>query len=549
MIKFKISDYLFYLQDIPALFVVVATVCIASGFAAAFPRFAHRLGERLVAFKASTRIIGFAATLVTATCLAGAIVAFEGTPLSRDETFVDFDAATWLAGSPVARVAPEWRLLLPSLVPVFLQAPPDASYILSSYLPVNALLHVPFAAAGLPELAAALLAGVAAAATFFAARAYLPGAQIAPWAAALLLATSPQFLMTGMTRYAMTAHLALNMLWLLAACRPGALGWVAAAFISFLATGLHQPLFHPIFALPFVLHWAFAGERRKAAVLGLGVLISVLIWRSYFGAMQAWFGPGDAAAPAVAGAALMPGFWERAKGYFDVAGAERGHFVFGIFRFFVWQNPWMWLLAACVGRAALHSRQAALWAGAVAMAGIAALLMPYQGHGWGYRYLHGHLGALAILAGAGAERLANAASLRARVVFAMVLPVSLVSVAVLMPVLLVGATFWNAPYAAAVRQIAASQAGVVVVDHFGVPFGSDLVRNDPLLRTRPIVLDAYSVSGPAAAQLCGLGLELAVFRASDEVGTLPHGRAMLPRMPAADPDYWRGLGCKVREGG
>jgi hypothetical protein len=29
------------------------------------------------------------------------------------------------------------------------------------------------------------------------------------------------------------------------------------------------------------------------------------------------------------------------------------------------------------------------------------ILLPYQGHGWGYRYLHGLIGSLSLLAGYG----------------------------------------------------------------------------------------------------------------------------------------------------
>ena len=56
-----------------------------------------------------------------------------------------------------------------------------------------------------------------------------------------------------MTAYAMPAHLCFNLLWLrlfLADRRRADLGAIAVGFI---ATGLHQPLFHPMFVAPFML--------------------------------------------------------------------------------------------------------------------------------------------------------------------------------------------------------------------------------------------------------------------------------------------------------
>ncbi len=57
-------------------------------------------------------------------------------------------------------------------------------------------------------------------------------------------------------------------------------------------------------------------------------------------------------------------------------------------------------------------------------------VLPFQGHGWGYRYLHGQLGNLALLATYGWFRIADRKSGEWRAVFAVVLAFS---VAVLLP--------------------------------------------------------------------------------------------------------------------
>ena len=72
-------------------------------------------------------------------------------------------------------------------------------------------------------------------------------------------------------------------------------------------------------------------------------------------------------------------------------------------RFIVWQNPLLPPLAALSWRALAQDRRYAreLLAGVLLTFALMCLLMPYQGHGWGYRYLHGLIGNLALLAGFG----------------------------------------------------------------------------------------------------------------------------------------------------
>ena len=86
----------------------------------------------------------------------------------------------------------------------------------------------------------------------------------------LLLATSAQLLTMAMTPYAMTAHLAFNLLWLwcfLRTDRRGDLGALAAGFV---ATGLHQIVFHPVFVAPFIAELLLAGRWRRAGYFIIG---------------------------------------------------------------------------------------------------------------------------------------------------------------------------------------------------------------------------------------------------------------------------------------
>ena len=74
-----------------------------------------------------------------------------------------------------------------------------------------------------------------------------------------------------------------------------------------------------------------------------------------------------------------------------------------LLRFLAWQSPLV-IPLALVGLFAGRSRNATivdLAAGIVLTLGVVLVLMPFQGHGWGYRYLHGFLGSLSLIAAQG----------------------------------------------------------------------------------------------------------------------------------------------------
>ena len=127
------------------------------------------------------------------------------------------------------------------------------------------------------------------------------------------------------------------------------------------------------------------------------------------------------------------------------------------------------------------------------------VLLPYQGHGWGYRYLHGFIGSAALLAALGWSRLAGSESRPAQAVF---LACAAVSLLVLLPIRAWQAHAFAHPYAAAHRIIERAPADVVLVEDVDVEFGVDLVRNDPFLRNRPVVLHLPSLSEEQVREVC-----------------------------------------------
>jgi len=128
--------------------------------------------------------------------------------------------------------------------------------------------------------------------------------------------------------------------------------------------------------------------------------------------------------------------------------------------------------------------------------------MPYQGHGWGYRYLHGFLGSLCLLAAMSWMRLAEGgqvAPAQRRAVFAGALAVSL---AIILPVRGVQAHAFEHPYSTGMQRIQASTAEVAMIDDYSLWFGIDFVRNRPFLDNRPIVLAANVLKGDQMPTQC-----------------------------------------------
>jgi hypothetical protein len=142
-----------------------------------------------------------------------------------------------------------------------------------------------------------------------------------------------------------------------------------------------------------------------------------------------------------------------------------------------------------------------LAAGCVLTLGSMFVLLAYQGHGWGYRYIHGLLGNFALLAGYGwlqaIQRGDNLAQGRKGLAIA-----TLVTVTVMLPWQLRHAVSFMEPYRAAVDQIKGMPADIVLVDARGMQFGGDLVRNEPDLTNSPKILDYASLSRDQVSELC-----------------------------------------------
>ena len=125
--------------------------------------------------------------------------------------------------------------------------------LVSSYLPVNALLRLGFSKLANPVWFNPFLALAGGAALLDIARRTFGRQDRACWVVLLVYVLSAQMLVNAMTPFSVTGHMAVNLIWLAAFLRGGKLGHSAAIVTGFVAVGLHQLVFHPVFVAPFLL--------------------------------------------------------------------------------------------------------------------------------------------------------------------------------------------------------------------------------------------------------------------------------------------------------
>lgn len=488
-----LAEYFFRTQDAPWI-AAIAALLVACAFL--------RFPATFAAPKADARVmaLGLAAAVFACGALGSSLV-FDHHHLSRDEVMAEFDAMTFRAGHFIAPVDPEWRSFAKALAPRFMLPVADGLGFSSQYLPGNALLRALVGSFGDSDLTSPLLAALSVIATFGVARRLWPGRRDVAIIAPLLVATSSQVLVTSMTSYAMSAHLALNLLWLWLFLRGDRVGHAGAILVGALACGLHQVVFHPLFVAPFIYR-LWRENRRLAAVYGVSYALICLFWMNYF---QLILNLEGMAAESASGAGLLD-FAKRAV--HEILFGEKNVLaimLMNLLRFVSWQNPFLLPLALLAYRQIRNGTGIAreLAAGLALTLYAMTIILSYQGHGWGYRYLHGLIGSMALLAAYGWVSLteeasaAEAASSRSAFAISCAFAVGL-----LFPARAWQAHDFVAPYAKARIAIERAGADVVLLDKSDLLFGEDLVRNDPFLRNKPKVLDLTYIDEAGLAALC-----------------------------------------------
>lgn len=486
------TPILFYRQDL----VVLPLVCLAIMFCVP--------GRPLRSWRPATHgrcgaWLALAAAALFGLCCWGHRGVFWGIDFSRDEQMAVFDAAVFRSGHLAAAIPAAWRGIAPALNLLFILPIGDHAAWVSSYLPVNAALRALVATVADPTVTSPLLVVVGLLALAAIGRRLWPDSPGSRWAAVLCYLSSSQIVIMGMTAYAMSAHLAFNCVWLLLFLRGDRIGLVGTLVVGLVATGVHQPLFHPLFALPFVIDLARQRRWRRLGVYGVGYALICGFWLAW----PVWISGLAGAVPT--GNAPEGIDYATRLGLIvaQIGGDAVWTMAVNLIRFVTWQHllllPLL-LLGIASGWRARPSEEPALVRplaiGLVLPILVMGILLPWQGHGWGYRYLHQVLGNACLLAGYGWRR-AEAAGYDLRRIMGLTTGLSLL---LLLPFhgwmvrTMVGS---QAAPELAIRRLSAD---VAIIDT--APFGTDLVINAPDLGNRPIRLLGAALRPADIARLC-----------------------------------------------
>jgi len=131
--------------------------------------------------------------------------------LSRDEQMADFDATIFAHGKLFWPLPKFWQIHAPALNQIFMLPIGNHEDWISAYLPINSLMRMVAAFLVPPSLTSPILVAVGAVSLWRIARRLWPNSP-STWAVALILyAGSAQIIINGMTAYAMSGHLALDL--------------------------------------------------------------------------------------------------------------------------------------------------------------------------------------------------------------------------------------------------------------------------------------------------------------------------------------------------
>ena len=453
-------------------------------------------------------IVGTLAVVVLGFVGAGTYLIHHAHGLVSDEYMGELQANIFRSGRLLAHYPEEWTEFIRAMFTQYLMNNSEHQLLGSGYRPGYAAIRALFDLVSLGQLANAALTALSIILVASIARKLWPDRRDAVVLAAVLLATCPQVLFTGMTGFAWPAHLCLNLLWLRLFLRDDRPGHGLAALVGFAAVGLHQINPHPFFVLPFMVSLLFARRWSLACFYASTYTAALAVW-IFWPDIAIHLSADEAAAATPAGLSSGPaaGVGYVAQGLALISPEQ----VFGLplvainfLRLLAWQN----LAVLPLIFVALRR-----WSGAPPIVRLLAwscvltmipyvLIMPNQMYAWGYRYAHGLLGNMALIAAFGWISL-SAQGDRVRA-FAKQIIVGFTALVILvgLPLRAVQVERFVGPMAAANRYLHSFPSDLVVVDSSRVWIWGGLMRNDPFLADRPLVLAMQQLTSDQLRQLC-----------------------------------------------
>ncbi|MCX7430292.1 MAG: hypothetical protein NTY17_04715 [Planctomycetia bacterium] len=461
---------------------------------------------------------------VAVALMALSVVAQHAYPLTMDEYAPTFQSQVFARGRLTAQWPAEITPLLvaPQNVGWFFAVSKSTGQACSEYWPGHAILMTPFTFLGIPWALNPALSGCAVLLVAAVARRAF-GERAAGWAVLFTLA-SPVFAAYGISFYAMTSHLTLNLLFAWLLLTPTVARVAGAGLVGGFALALHNPFPHLVFALPWLGWLAVRPDRwTRLPLIGLcyaAVFLPIEVgWRRVEESVR---GNGPVAvAPAANDAATTAASQATADappsppaapaGAASIVGAMAGYFsalqlpsfddlwqgrMLSLLRLVAWDAPGLLVIAFWGFWTNRRSTAARLFG----LSGLStffgyALISASGGHGWGYRYFFSAWSCLPILAsglaadrtnaepdGASVTDVLRAAGLAAVLSLAICLPVRLWQI----HAVIVDHVSQMPPQPADMEIV---QGDVVsFVDPKKGHFRNDLIRNHPFFEHGPYVL-------------------------------------------------------------
>ena len=481
--------YMSRIQDVPIFLVVVVSLAILLPLSRVGPTF--EISQRRAYF-----MITALSGVVFAVVLWGSHAIYLNYLLSMDEYFADYQALVYSSGAAVVPVPEEWLPFRTVFFQRFMRFLDGGALWFGAYLPVHSMFRAPFALLGAPEVLNALAVSGSIGLTALTARRLFPGDLLAPVAAALLMAGSAQILIMGMSAYAHTMHLFLNLVWLTLFMSDRRWAFILLPWIGALAIGLHQVHYHLLFAFPFFAYMVLQRRWRWLFYMCPIYAAAFLGFSNYF----------RIADILVSGTGTIE-VTDMATTQFELAANIAGNSfsliynsaaaVMNVFRLVAWQHLLLLPLAVV---ALFHWKRLPTVVKLLVIGCAITLVARWivtanPGHQWGYRYLHNMLGNLVLLAVAGLVYLREELPSDWRPRLARMLAwSSVISLFVLLPIRSFQVNEFIRPFAKASAYLESLPHQVVIVDTATIWIGNDLVRNDPWLRNRPLLLDKNRLS-------------------------------------------------------
>lgn len=453
------------------------------------------LSARAVEFHATWRLALIGTGIMALAAYVGHYSILSGYDMSRDEQMATFDAAVFARNALVAPLPEIWRQHSDALNTMFMyRADPRAAWI-SDYLPLNASLRAIVGTLAPSTLTGPLLTLIGGLALWSCVRRIWPDEREPAVVGLLLYLCSAQILVNGMTAYAMPGHLAFNLVWLRLFLHRQPWSDAAALVTGFAAVGLHQPIMHPLFAAPILSLLLFARDWRRSALYFVGYLAIGCFWYWW----PTWIVPRVSAGSIIAEretADYLTRLWSALENGGDFRIVDM---MANLLRFIAWEHILLIPLALIGLRRARHNPLVAALAGGILLTIVVmTIILPYQGHGFGYRYLHGLIGNFILLALFGWTSI-GAALPRWR---SLLLRTTLAGTMILLPTQLWMAHAFYSPPARISHDLDRIDADYVIIGAGDAPFVGDLVINPPFLDRRPLRLLRERVDIAAARAIC-----------------------------------------------